>query len=69
MKKMEKIIIRNAETNDFNSIFLLLKQLWPDDKLNKIALKKYMSSLLKLSKKKPFVQRLKGKWSDFALFR
>jgi ribosomal protein S18 acetylase RimI-like enzyme len=46
MNKSKNVIIRKAENKDFNSIFLLLKQLWSNKKLNKTTLKKVYSRLL-----------------------
>ena len=54
MNKSRSVIIRNAQGKDFNSIFLLLSQLWPDKKLDKTTLKKIYASLLNSNHEEAF---------------
>lgn len=54
MSKLEKITIRNTKSQDFESIFLLLEQLWPDKKLSKTALKKVFKRLLNSPQEESF---------------
>lgn len=65
MDKTKKIIIRKAGINDFNSIFLLLKQLWPDKKLNKPSLKKILEKFIRSEKEKSFCAVINGKVVGF----
>lgn len=50
MEKPGKVNIRNAESNDFDDIFPLLKQLWPDRKLDKHSLQNVFERLVEARK-------------------
>ncbi len=65
MEKTEKINIRNAEINDFDEIFLLLKQLWPDKKLKKNSLQNVFEHLIKSNQEEFFCAEIKGKMVGF----
>ncbi len=68
MKKTEKVNIRNAEINDFDEIFLMLKQLWPDGKLNKHSLQDVFERLIKSDQEESFCAEIKGKVVGFCTF-
>lgn len=65
MEKIEFVNIRNAEINDFDEIFLLLKQLWPDRKLNKRSLQNVFEHLIKSDHEELFCAEIEGKMVGF----
>lgn len=65
MNKAKSISIRNAKTEDFNSVFLLLSQLWPNKKLNKILLKKVYTRLLNSDHEELFCAEIEGQTIGF----
>lgn len=52
--------IRNCEAKDFETVFELLKQLWPDKKLNKSSLKVVFEQLLKSEKEEAICAEMNG---------
>ncbi len=68
MEKKENVNIRNAEINDFEEIFLL-KQLWPDRKLNKHSLQNVFEHLIKSDQEELFCAEIEGKIVGFVLLR
>lgn len=65
MNKAKNVIIRNTENKDFNSVFLLLGQLWPDKKLSKTSLKKVYSRLLNSNYEESFCAETEGQIIGF----
>lgn len=68
MKKSKNVIIRNAENKDFNSIFLLLEQLWSNKKLNKTTLKKVYNHLLNSNNEEALCAEINGQIVGFCSF-
>ena len=65
MNKSKSATIRSAENKDFNSIFLLLCQLWPDKKLDQTSLKKVYTRLLNSSHEESFCAEIGGQIVGF----
>ena len=65
MNKSKSVTIRDAKTKNFDSVFLLLSQLWPDKKLDKILLKKVYSRLLNSDHEELFCAEIEGQIVGF----
>lgn len=62
---MEEMIIRAVDTKDFDDIYLLLQQLWPDKELNKKDLMEIFSRGIKSQNELYFCAELNGKVIGF----
>lgn len=63
---MASLIFARAKKDDFESIFVLLGELWPRENLNKVAIKKIFLNNIDEKKKGFFVVKVKGKLIGFA---
>jgi len=61
----QRIIIRNVKRSDFDSVYPLFSQLWPDKKLNKSSLKKVFLKSIKSDSDKYFCAAIDNKITGF----